>query len=169
MLDATVREALLDTSAVIDQVILGRLAAKDAKLLLAGVSRGGFLSLLVAAQRPRQVKAVVSFAGGWLSVGDQYEASQNQQRLSSQLERFAAAGRESKAPSLWTYATRDLLYGERTTREFFRAYQEAGGRGEHVFVEKHDLPNGHLIAATLPLWEAAVDRFLKRLDPEDPA
>src|ERR1044071_6535798 len=41
-----IREALLDTDAVIQQLILGRLVPRESKILLAGHSRGGFLSLI---------------------------------------------------------------------------------------------------------------------------
>lgn len=164
MLDRTVREALSDTLAVMDQVVFGRLVPKDSKILLAGVSRGGFLSLMAAARRPRQVSAIVNFVGGWLSISDKYAEDQNRERLSSQLKRFAEAGEKSKAPSVWIYAARDPLYDEHTTREFFRAYEEAGGRGQYVFVPDHTLPSGHLVAATLPLWETSVDQFLRALD-----
>lgn len=129
MLDRTLAEATLDTAAVIDQVILGRLVPRDSRLLLVGVSRGGLLSLVMAGLRPKQVGGVVNFVGGWLSVSDKYPEADNQRRLSSQLARFTEAGRRSRAPSLWIYAARDELYEEATTREFFRVFREAGGVG----------------------------------------
>jgi pimeloyl-ACP methyl ester carboxylesterase len=164
MLDRGVREAMLDTAAVIDQVVYRRIVPRTSKLLLVGVSRGGFLSLLVAADRPRQTTAVVNFVGGWLSVGEQYPDADNRQRTAAQTGRLAAAGRGGPAPSLWIYAARDALYGESVTRELFRAYQDAGGAGEYVFIRDHPLPNGHLIASNLPAWEAAVGAFLEKLD-----
>lgn len=169
MLDRTVREAMLDTLAVIDQVVLGRIVPRTSKLLFVGVSRGGFLSLLLAAERPRQTRAVINFVGGWLSVGEKYSDADNRQRMSAQTERFAKAGRGRQAPSLWIYAARDELYGESVTREFFRAYQEAGGSGEYVFIREHALPNGHLIAASLPAWQAAAGAFLTNLEKEAPS
>jgi len=166
MTERSLREASLDTAAVIDQVIVGKLARREPKILLAGVSRGGFLSLMVAAQRPRQVKGVVNFVGGWHSVSDKYPARDNEARLAAHTTRLAEAARQSAAPSIWIYAARDPFYAEATTRQFFRAYQEGGGRGEYVFVADHSLPNGHTVASSLPLWEAAVDGFLKKLDSD---
>jgi pimeloyl-ACP methyl ester carboxylesterase len=164
MMERSVREAMLDTSAVIDQVILRRLMPPDGKLLLVGVSRGGFLSLMVASERPQQVKGIVNFVGGWLSVSSKYPEPDNTQRLKAQTDRLAKAGKESTPPSVWIYAARDPLYDEATTREFFRAYREAGGRGEYVFVRDHALPSGHNVASSLPLWRSPVDTFLKGLD-----
>jgi pimeloyl-ACP methyl ester carboxylesterase len=164
MTGRSLREAMLDTRAVIDQVILGKLNAGKRKIVLVGTSRGGLLSLMTGAVRPQQVAGVVNFAGGWLSVSDKYSAADNQQRLDVQRKLFVEAGREKRVPSLWIYAARDQLYGEATTREFFRAYQETGGRGDYLFVSEHALPNGHNVSTVSSLWETAVDAFLTKLD-----
>src|SRR5687767_7651127 len=63
-----IREALADTDAVIQQIVLDRIAPVDSKVLLVGHSRGGFLSLVLAGERPALVKGVVNFAGGWYGV-----------------------------------------------------------------------------------------------------
>ena len=164
MMERSLREAMLDTSAVIDQIVVRRLMPRDGKLLLVGVSRGGFLSLMIASERPQQVKGIVNFVGGWLSVSPKYPDADNALRLKAQAERLTQAGKGRAAPSVWVYAARDPLYDEATTREFFRAYREAGGRGEYVFVRDHPLPSGHNVASALPLWQSAVDGFLKNVD-----
>lgn len=164
MTDRAVREAMLDTRAVIDQVVLGRLVPRTSRLLLVGVSRGGFLSLMMAADRPQQARAVINFVGGWLSVSEKYSAADNEQRMAAQTERLAQAGRGLQAPSLWIYAARDEFYGETTTREFFRAHQQTGGLGKYVFIRDHTLPNGHLIASALAAWEKDADEFLAGLE-----
>jgi hypothetical protein len=98
------------------------------------------------------------------SVSDKYSAADNQQRMDVQRKLFVQAGREKRVSSLWIYAARDQLYGEATTREFFHAYQEAGGHGDYVFVSEHALPNGHNLSTVSSLWETAVDAFLTKLD-----
>ena len=50
------------------------------------------------------------------------------------------------------------------TREFFRFWQEAGGRGEYIFVSEHQLPNGLTVASNPLLWERQADSFLKSMD-----
>ena len=162
MMERSLGEAMLDTSAVIDQIVLGRLMRRDGKFLLVGVSRGGFLSLMIASERPEQVKGVVNFVGGWLSVSPKYPDADNAQRLKAQSDRLTQAARRSAVPSVWIYAARDPLYDEATTRELFRAYREAGGRGDYVFVRDHALPSGHNVASALPLWQSAVEEFLKK-------
>ena len=56
--ERAIKEALADTNAVIDQLIVGKLASRDSKILAAGISRGGFLSLILAGERPTLVEGV---------------------------------------------------------------------------------------------------------------
>ena len=60
---------------------------------------------------------------------------------------------------LWLYADRDRYYGLPYIRGVFRAFREAGGRGE--LVEFDDMPgNGHALIGWLDRWEPVVARYL---------
>lgn len=163
--DRALREALLDTNAVINQLILGRLVPRKSKILAAGNSRGGFLSLILAGQRPQLVKAVVNFVGGWLGVTDRLTEAENRGRMDEQTVRLARAAKQTHAPSIWFYAARDPFYKEGVQQELFRSWQDAGGQGEYVFISEHTLQNGHMIASNPALWEKQADAFLKTIDP----
>lgn len=164
MTDRGLGEALLDSRAVIDQIILKRLVSRESKILLTGISRGGFLSLMLAGERPQLVKGVINFVGGWHSVNDNYPAADNKLRLDAQTVRLSAAAKKTAAPSLWIYAARDPFYSEATSREFFRAWRDAGGRGEYFFVAGHTLASGHMVASDIALWRKPADEFLKTID-----
>ena len=71
-------------------------------MVAAGISRAGFLSLMLAGERPT------------------------------------------------CYAVRHAFYAENAPWEFFRAWQEASGRGEFVFISEHTLPNAHGVATDPP-------------------
>lgn len=157
------QEAIRDTDAVIDQIILGKLLPSNSKILLAGVSRGGFLSLILASRRSESVMGVLSFSGGWFGISDVFPASANMARMQFQGDELAAAGKKAPVPTLWIYAARDVFYSETVTRQFFKAFTDAGGRGDYVYIGDHPLENGHGIASQLPLWRARVDRFLSEL------
>ena len=124
-------EAAADTMAVLDQVVLGRLAPRDSKVVFAGVSRGGFLSLLMAARRPAVAKGVLSFVGGWFSVRDDYPPELNRKRLALQRERLASAAKTVRVPTLWVYAARDPFYSGAVSRQLFEAFTGAGGNGRY--------------------------------------
>ena len=163
--DRSLREALRDTNAVIDQIIFGRLVPRNSKLLAAGISRGGFLSLMLAGERPQAVKAIINFVGGWHSVSARYPPADSKSRLEVQTTRLAQAGKLTSAPAIFIYAARDPFYDPNTAREFFRVWQEAGGKGEYVYITEHSLASGHLVASEEGLWKRQVDEFLKTLGP----
>lgn len=101
-------------------------------------------------------------------MGEKYSEADNRQRMEAQTKWLARAGHSRQVPSLWIYAARDELYGESVTSELFRAYQQAGGSGEFVFIREHALPNGHLIASNLSAWATAADKFMTSLDEKVP-
>ena len=159
-----IREALLDTDAVIQQLILGRLVPRESKILLVGHSRGGFLSLILAGERPTLIKGVINFAGGWYGVTERLTSAENQQRLDDQKARLTRAAKSAGAPTIWFYAARDPLYKDDLPKELLRYWQDAGGRAEFVFIAQHSLPNAHLALSNLRLWEQQTDAFLKTIE-----
>ena len=157
--------ALADNYAVIDQVVTGKLAPRDAKLLLVGQSRGGFLSLIMAGERPSQVKGVVNFAGGWQSMPPRLSAAEVQERLDVQGRPLIRAAKKSIAPTFWIYAARDPNYAEGTPQSLLRLWKDAGGKSELLFIEQHALPNPHAALGNPALWSTQVDAFLASLPP----
>jgi pimeloyl-ACP methyl ester carboxylesterase len=153
-------EAVRDTDAVIDQIVLNKLLPEKSKILLAGVSRGGFLSLVMAGRRPELVTGVLNFVGGWLSISDVYSDAENAKRMRFQSDRLISAGKVVRMPTVWIYAVRDPFYSETVTRQFFRWFSEAGGRGDYVLVTGHSLPSGHQVANQLNLWSARAEELL---------
>ena len=126
---------VFDTNAVIDQLILGRLVPRESKIIVAGHSRGGFLSLILAAERPALAKAVINFAGGWLATTDNLSAVENQQRTEAQAVRLARAAKDAPVPTIWIYAPCVLR------KVFHLSYCVLGGRREAA--ELCTLPSTH--------------------------
>jgi dienelactone hydrolase len=159
-LEAGLGAAIADSTAVLDQVVFGRLVPKDAKVLYSGYSRGGFLSLALAARRPDSARAVISFAGGWMALNEGLPAETRQTRVALQSERLAGYAKAMRAPALWIYAARDPFYDAAAPRQLFDAFKGAGGQGEFVFIDTHTLPTGHAVASDARLWRSAVEAFL---------
>ena len=162
--DRGIHEALLDTDAVINQLVLGRLVPRQSKMIAAGISRGGFLSLILAGERPKLVKGVINFVGGWYGVTDRLTAVENQQRMDDQKARLTRAAKRTRAPSLWFYGARDPFYKDGVTRELHRYWQDAGGQAEYVFIDDPRLQSGHVIANNAALWERQAGELLKTID-----
>jgi dienelactone hydrolase len=157
-----ISEALADTTAVLDQVVFGKLTAPGSKVIAAGISRGGFLSLMLAAER-KEVEAVVNFVGGWYGVTDNLSADDNSQRMADHKARLQRAAKKVTAPSIWIYAVRDPFNKDGVPQELFKYWTDGGGGpAEFVFVPDHNLPNGHLIAQNPALWDKQLDSFLKQ-------
>jgi pimeloyl-ACP methyl ester carboxylesterase len=166
-------DAVADTLAVIDDLVLGSQNLAGAKVLLVGQSRGGTLALAVAAARPQQISGVVAFAGGWLRIGASLTSKVNARSKAFMLERLTGFARRNAGETLWLHGASDSFYSPEVTRGFFDAYCEAGGRGKYVFIDDHPQPDGHQIIRLSVLWRAHVDNYLRaqgfEVDPSAPA
>jgi pimeloyl-ACP methyl ester carboxylesterase len=162
-----IREASLDNFAVIDQLVLGKLVPPGSRIVLAGHSRGGFLLLVMAADRPGLVKGVINFAGGWHGVNDRMSAADYEPRIKEQTVRLKDAARKVTVPTIWIYADRDVFYNEPARQEMLRAWRDGGGKAEYIFFAEHQLPNPHAVHSAPALWGKQLDAFLKALDAPD--
>ena len=161
--DRGLASALEDNWAVLDQLVLGKMVPGNARVLLMGQSRGGFLSLIMAGLRPNQVSGVINFAGGWQSMPERLTPEAMQERLDIQATHLKRAAPTSGVPTIWIYAARDPNYGGSSARDLFRFWQEAGGKGEFLFIEQHNLPNPHAALGAPALWSSQVEAFLQTL------
>lgn len=163
-----IREALADTNAVIDQIILGRLVPRESKIIAGGISRGGFLSLMLAGERPKLVKGVVNFVGGWYGVTERLTAAENDRRMADHKIRLERSARATQVASIWLYAARDPFYKDGVAAELHRYWTDAGGKGEFVYFNEHTLLTGHQVATNVALWGKPVDALLKTIDSAKP-
>jgi dienelactone hydrolase len=126
-------------------------------VLLAGQSRGGFLSIHYAGLKPSEVMGVVNFSGGWFPSAP----------LTTPYYANAAAGAADKVPQLWLYADNDRLYGEAMIRGWYQAFVAAGGTARFELL--HGVPgDGHLLRLYPDRWRPIADQFLATLDLQRP-
>jgi dienelactone hydrolase len=131
------------------------------RVLVVGVSTGGWASLALAAKRPDLVTAVVNFAGG--RGGHAWGRSNSvcgADKLVMAAHDFA---RTARAPTLWLYASNDSYFGPAIAAKMAASWKDGGG-----LVEYDPLPaygkDGHTIAddrAGWDLWGGNLDRFLE--------
>ena len=127
------------------------------KIVLAGQSRGGLLSVAYAGRYPGDVAGVINFAGGWFGE-DAPSPNYN-------FEIFAKAGHDAKVPMLWLYADHDSFYSLKFIEREFSGFRDAGGRGE--LFEARDIPgNGHFLCEWVDRWRNKVTTYLNDISQE---
>lgn len=129
--------------------------ADPSRVLSVGVSAGGLASVALAANPPPGLVAVISFAGGRGSRGDNDVCTAD--RL---VAAFGGFGRTARVPNLWIYAENDLFFGPQLARQFHEAFTRAGGRAQFVKAPPNGKDGHFLFSADIPLWTPMVDRFL---------
>jgi hypothetical protein len=110
------------------------------------------------------ITGVINFAGTWYGVTDRLTLAENQERLDDLKSRLTRAAKRASAPTIWFYAARDVFFKEGVPQELHGYWQEAGGRGEFVFIAQHSLPSAHLAIAESSLWGQQTDAFLKMIE-----
>jgi dienelactone hydrolase len=131
------------------------------RVLLVGVSAGGWGSLAAASQNPPGVFAVINFAGGR---GGHHPKVGN----CAPPHLVAAAGRygsTARIPTLWLYAANDSFFAPDLARKMFDAFVRAGGRAEFVALPAFG-SDGHQVfgaADGRALWQPPVEKFLDGL------
>ena len=124
------------------------------RVVLAGSSRGGLLSLVYAARRPDVAVGVVSFVGAWTSQSCSRGFHESA---------LAEAGRAARAPSLWLYAENDSYFSTDDVRRYAAAYEKAGGRLQ-LRLYPYSGGDGHLFWFRAPeLYRDDLLAFLKGL------
>jgi dienelactone hydrolase len=131
--------------------------ADPARVLAAGQSRGGILSVSYAAERPGTVQGVINFAGGWTSQRcDDGGRGFNQST-------FATAGGRTRIPMLWLYAEEDGYYSAAWIRRYHEAFVQTGGVATFRLFPAFGV-DGHRLVDRVELWKTAADEFLRQLN-----
>ncbi len=126
------------------------------KLMLMGVSTGGFGSLAAAAENPPGLQAVLNFGGGRGSTGPNTVCQPD--RL---VETFGQLGAAVKVPTLWVYAENDSFFAPALAKRFVDAFGANGGKAQFVALPAVGREGNALFgAAAIDAWRSSVDQFL---------
>jgi len=97
------------------------------RVLLVGVSAGGFGSIAAASLAPTGVVAVVNFAGGRGSVSADVVCKPDEL-----VEAYGDFGKTVRVPSLRIYSQNDHFFGPDLARRMFAAFKSSGAPGELI-------------------------------------
>jgi dienelactone hydrolase len=131
------------------------------RVVLAGVSYGGFGTLAAGAHSIPGVIGAINFVGG---MGGSPKTRPGEPCQGTAIATIAAElGAKSRVPTLWLYADNDAFWGREWPRRWFDAYAAAGGNARFAsFAEVED--DGHrLLSRGFQLWRPVVDRFIGSL------
>ena len=128
------------------------------RVVVAGGSFGGWNTLAYGTLNRREVKGLISFAGGALISNCPMEALSQDLAL----KHYAQA---TKLPSLWLYGENDSKFSTPVWHAMFESYVEAGGRAELADLGKF-MPDTHNMMGYpegQAVWAPKVDAFLGRI------
>lgn len=135
--------------------------ADVSRVLLAGQSVGGFITVAATGRQLPGVIAAINFAGG---AGGNPKDRPGQSCGPDRIEAvFAAAGRTARVPALFFYAENDRFWGASWPKAWHAAYVTAGGRAKLVAAPPTGEDGHHFINTGFPVWRREVDRFLGAL------
>jgi dienelactone hydrolase len=149
-----VERAIQDLDAVMAHV-LARSDVEQSRILLAGQSRGGILSIAYAGERPSTFIGVVNFVGGWM--GD---------RCPNAVEINTTAfkrGAKFPRPTLWLYGESDPFYALSHSKNNFGAFVAAGGKGRFESYWVPGQNTGHAVLTHPRLWTEDVTKYLESI------
>lgn len=151
--------AAQQTQAVL-QAVWQRPDVNPQRSVVVGQSFGGATSVAMAARNPAGVVATINFAGG--GGGNPQTMPQRPCRPDLLERMFANYGKTARLPMLWVYTENDQYFGPTYPREWFEAYQKAGGQGEFKQFPPHG-EDGHSLFTRFPaVWRPVVSDFLRR-------
>ena len=156
LLNPGLRRAIEDVDAAM-AFVRGQPWADPDRIVIAGQSRGGILSVAYAAGRPGAVRAVINFAGDWTSGRCDIPGNGFNEVT------FAAAGASTRTPMLWLYAEQDSFYSAEFVRRYHAAFTRAGGMATFRLFPAFD-GDGHRLVDRPELWTPAAADFLERLN-----
>lgn len=156
---ASASASAADLRAAVDA--LGRRADVTTQgMIAAGISAGGFASLALSADPPPGLAAVINFAGGRGSRGDDDVCDED-----ALVRAFATLGKTSRIPTLWVYAGNDKFFGPQLARRMHAGFTAAGGRAQLIEAPAFGR-DGHSLfsAGGASIWTPMVDGFLREMN-----
>ena len=133
--------------------------ARPDRTLVLGQSFGGTTAIAVAAKAPPGVVAAINFAGG--GGGNPETRPQEPCSTPGLRSMFADYGRTARMPTLWVYTENDQWMGPRYPRQWFDAFQAAGGVGEFVLFPPNGKDGHGLFTQDPAVWRPAALQFLR--------
>ena len=131
------------------------------KGIVVGQSVGGFTTIGLSAENISGLKGAINFAGG--DGGDPIKSAEKPCGEYLIKDTFAKYGASNKIPTLWLYSVNDKFWGEQLPKDWFVAFQKAGGKGQFISLSAFK-DDGHLIyVGNRNAWKNDFEKFIKEI------
>jgi dienelactone hydrolase len=155
-------EAAADDIEAALRYMAGQAFIEPSRVVVAGVSTGGWASLALASRNPAGVQLVINFAGG--RGGHAYGQRNIVCGRDRLIEAVSEYGRTAKVPTLWIYAANDTYFGPDIAEAMVRAWKGNGGLAELRLlpafgIEGHDIADDR---AGQDLWGRDLESYVER-------
>ena len=135
--------------------------ADTTRIVLQGVSYGGFGTIAASAKSIPGVVGAINFVGG---MGGNPQHRPRDPCQGERISRIAAtAGEKTKIPMLWLYVENDLFWGAEWPKRWHKAFTDAGGRAKLTTFGPIGEDGHKLLNEGFAVWRPAVDQFVASL------
>jgi len=131
------------------------------KGIVVGQSVGGFITIGLSAENISGLKGAINFAGG--DGGDPIKSAEKPCGDYLIKDTFAKYGASNKVPTLWLYSVNDKFWGEQLPKDWFAAFQKAGGKGQFISLPAYKEDGHSIFRGDLNAWKNDFEKFIKEI------
>ena len=131
------------------------------KGIVVGQSVGGFTTIGLSAENISGLKGAINFAGG--DGGDPIKSAEKPCGDYLIKDTFAKYGASNKVPTLWLYSVNDKYWGEQLPKDWFAAFQKAGGKGQFISLPAYKEDGHSIFRGDLNAWKNDFEKFIKEI------
>jgi dienelactone hydrolase len=130
-------------------------------IIVVGQSAGGWGALGLASRNPKDVRAIINFAGG--RGGRVHNRPNNNCAPEKLVEAAAVFGKTARMPVLSIYTQNDSYFSADLSQKIADAYRKAGGKMDYHLLPAFGEDGHRLFGARdgVPVWKPIVEGFLK--------
>ena len=155
------RKVSIDQSKQVLNHVLEFSYIDKSKGIVVGQSVGGFTTIGLSAENVPGLKGAINFAGG--DGGDPIKSPERPCGEYLIKDTFAKYGASNKVPTLWLYSVNDKFWGEQLPKDWFSAFQKAGGKGQFISLSAYKEDGHSIFRGDLNAWKNDFEKFIKEI------
>jgi dienelactone hydrolase len=155
------RKAAIDQSKQVLNHVFDFSYIDRTKGIVVGQSVGGFTTIGLSAENISGLKGAINFAGG--DGGDPIKSAEKPCGDYLIKDTFAKYGASNKVPTLWLYSVNDKFWGEQLPKDWFAAFQKAGGTGQFISLPAYKEDGHSIFRGDLNAWKNDFEKFIKEI------